>query len=410
MMLSAILLATQIAATPVSTTIVYADVVHPVSSPPINQGCVVIRDGKIVEVGPASNVHTTGEEKIIRCAVATPGLVDARGTVGLTGQYNIPHDQDMLERSTPIQPELRAIDAFNPRERLVEWVRELGTTTVHTGHAPGELISGRTMICKTYGNTIDDVVLVPDAMIACTLGESSLKSNDKSPGNRSKSMAMLRQKLIKAKEYAAQHADAHNKSEDDEEKPQTPPARNLQLEALALALDRDIPLLIHAHRTHDIMNALRLAKEFDLNIVIDGGSEAYRVIDEIKEANVPVIVHPQLIRMYGEMENASFTTASKLADADIPIAMQTGYEAYVPKVRVLVFEAAQAAAHGLGRERALRACTLDAARILGVDDRVGSLEPGKDADIALWDGDPFEWTTHCAGVLIDGQQVSSTRR
>ena len=407
-MMSTVLLAAQIMAATSSSTIVYADVVHPVSSPPIKNGCIVIHDGHIVKVSTAADIKPTGQEKVIRCAVATPGLVDARGTVGLTGQYNIPHDQDMLERSKPIQPELRAIDAFNPRERLVEWVRQFGTTTVHTGHAPGELVSGRTMICKTYGDTINEVVIVPDAMIACTLGESGLKSQDKSPGNRSKSMAMLRQRLIEAQEYARKHAAVTDS--DDKDEPEDFPKRNLQLEALASALNGDMPLLIHAHRTHDIMNALRLAKEFDIKIVIDGGSEAYRVMDEIKEAGVPVIVHPQLIRMYGEMENASFTTAAKLADAGIPIAMQTGYESYVPKVRVLVFEAAQAAAHGLGRERALRACTLDSARLLGVDDRVGSLEPGKDADIALWDGDPFEWTTHCVGVIVDGKQVSTVVR
>jgi imidazolonepropionase-like amidohydrolase len=168
--------------------------------------------------------------------------------------------------------------------------------------------------------------------------------------------------------------------------------------------------MIHAHRSHDIMNAIRLANEFEIDVVLDGGAESYRVIDELKAAEIPVIIHPQLIRMYGELENASFTTASKLADAGIPMAMQTGYESYVPKVRVLVFEAAQAAANGLGPHRALRACTIDAATLLGIDDRVGSLEVGKDADLALWDGDPFEWTTHCTGVIIDGQQVSTVVR
>ena len=396
------MLATLIAAIAGPQTLVLADTVHPVSSPPISNGYVLIEDGRIAAVGSAAEYHATGDETVLRCVVATPGLVDARATVGLTGQYNIDHDQDMLERSSPIQPELRAIDAYNPRERLVQWVREFGTTTVHTGHAPGELVSGRTMVCKTNGAITPHSVVDQDAMVACTLGESALKGGGKSPGTRSKSMSLLRQELIKAREYASKHATWDG--EDD------PPGRNLRLEALAEVLQGEMPLLVHAHRAHDINNAIRVGDEFDIDIVIDGGAESYRVLDELRGAEVPVIVHPLLIRMYGEVENASFTTPAKLAAAGIPIALQTGYESYVPKVRVLVFEAAQAASHGLGFDRTLRACTLDAAELLGVEDRVGSLEAGKDADLAMWDGDPFEWTTHCTGVLIDGELMSEAVR
>ncbi len=407
-MLYAMLLTATFMASPAPDIVVYADVVHSVTADPIQDGYVLIQDGHIAAIGAASEATLTGDEHVVRCAIVTPGFVDARATVGLTGQYNIPHDQDMLEHSHPMQPELRAMDAFNPQERLVEWVREFGTTTVHTGHAPGELISGRTMICKTSGNTVSDAIIVPDAMIACTLGESSLKKGEKSPGNRSKSVALLRQRLIEADEYTQSQTKAGQLGDDGKSK--DPPKRDLQLEALAAVLAGDMPLMIHAHRSHDIMNAIRLANEFEIDVVLDGGAESYRVIDELKAAEIPVIIHPQLIRMYGELENASFTTASKLADAGIPMAMQTGYESYVPKVRVLVFEAAQAAANGLGPHRALRACTIDAATLLGIDDRVGSLEVGKDADLALWDGDPFEWTTHCTGVIIDGQQVSTVVR
>jgi len=391
-----------IAALAAPSTVIYADRVYPVSSPMIADGFVRIEEGRIVEIGSADAYRSSDEDIVLRCTVLTPGLVDARATVGLTGQYNIDHDQDMLEHSNPIQPELRAIDAYNTQERLVEWVREFGTTTVHTGHAPGELVSGRTMICKTNGTTVEDAIIRSDAMVACTLGEGALKKDGKSPGTRSKSMALLRQKFIDAKEYA----DKFDRDAEDKE----PKKRDLQLEALVNVLNGEMPLLVHANRTHDIMNALRLREEFEIDIVLDGGAEAYRLIDEIRESGVPVIVHPQMIRMYGEMENAAFTTASLLSDAGIPIAIQTGYESYVPKVRVLVFEASQAAAHGLGFDRALQACTLDAARLLNIDDRVGSLDIGKDADLAMWDGDPFEWTTHCTGVLIDGEHVSTTVR
>jgi imidazolonepropionase-like amidohydrolase len=158
------------------------------------------------------------------------------------------------------------------------------------------------------------------------------------------------------------------------------------------------------------MTALRLAREFDLDMVLSGASEAYLVLDALREAEVPVILHPTMARASGERENLSFETAARLAEAGIPFAIQSGYEGYVPKTRVVLFEAAIAAAHGLGRDRALRAVTLDAARILGLDGRLGSLTPGKDADLVLFDGDPFEYTSHVCAVVIDGRVVEETCR
>ena len=155
----------------------------------------------------------------------------------------------------------------------------------------------------------------------------------------------------------------------------------------------------------DILSALRVAAEFGIKVVIDGAAEAYLVKDEIKRAGVPVIIHPTMSRSYGEEENLSFETAAQLRAAGIPMALQTGFEAYVPKTRVLLFEAAVAAANGLGLEGALAASTIDAARILGLGDRIGSLEVGKDGDLALYDGDPFEYTSHCVGVVIEGDVV-----
>ena len=161
---------------------------------------------------------------------------------------------------------------------------------------------------------------------------------------------------------------------------------------------------------HDIASALRLAKEFDIKIWLDGAVEAYMLVDEIKAAGVPVIVHPTMTRAFGEHENLSFETASKLVKAGIPVAIQSGYEAYVPKTRVVLWEAAVAAANGLSFDQALRTITIDAAKILGIADRVGSLEVGKDGDVALYDGDPFEYTSHCVGTVIDGRVVSETVR
>ena len=184
------------------------------------------------------------------------------------------------------------------------------------------------------------------------------------------------------------------------------PDRDLRKEALVELLERKLPLLVTAQRHQDIDSALRLAREFNLNLVLDGGAEAYTLIEQIKSAGVSVIVHPPMARFSGDLENATRTTPKQLADAGIRIAFGSGYEAYVPKTRVVLFEGAIAASHGLGAERALRALTLDAAAILNLDARIGSLEVGKDGDLALFDGDPFEYTSHCIATVIEGVVVS----
>ena len=150
------------------------------------------------------------------------------------------------------------------------------------------------------------------------------------------------------------------------------------------------------------MTALRLAKEFDLKIVLDCVADAQLVLNEIKASGFPVIIHPTMARPGGDSENLSMETAAKLKAAGIPVALQSGYEGYVPKTRVVLFEAAMTAANGLSKTDALSLITIDAARILGLDGRIGSLAVGKDADLALYDGDPFEYTTHCVGTIING--------
>ena len=153
-----------------------------------------------------------------------------------------------------------------------------------------------------------------------------------------------------------------------------------------------------------------LADEFDLKLVLDGAAEAYLVLDEISAAGVPVIVHPTMVRTGGDMENAAFTTAARLHEAGIPFAFQSGFESYVPKTRVVHFEASVAAANGLPYDAALEALTLAPARLLGLDDRIGSLEAGKDADLVLFDGDPLEYTARTCAVIIGGAVVSETCR
>jgi imidazolonepropionase-like amidohydrolase len=179
---------------------------------------------------------------------------------------------------------------------------------------------------------------------------------------------------------------------------------------LGKVLNGELKLMVTAQRAQDIVNALRISDEFQIPIWLDGAAEAYLLIDEIKAAKVPVILHATMTRTTGENENLSFETASKLISAGILVALQSGYESYVPKTRVVLFEAGLAAAHGLTFEQALATITIDAARLLGIDDRVGSLEIGKDGDVALFDGDPFQYTSHCVGVVINGRVVSDTVR
>ena len=428
---------------------VQGETIWTMAGEPITNGVVLINNGKIEAVGTAAQIKIPANYKIVSAKVVTPGLIDAHTVVGLNGYLNQPHDQMALDGSSPMQPELRAIDAYNAEERLIEWVRQFGVTTIHTGHQPSALISGQTMIAKTFGRTVEDVMIIPTAMIAVTLGDGALASGGRSPGTRAKQAAMLRAELLKAVEAVRKADSARNNQSATTTRtatgnppnnndnspnvsnpnsmlnnPPTPanqnaivqtqtspaPPTDLRSEMLQKVIRREIPLLVTAHRAQDIMTALRIAKEFNIKIVLDGASEAHVLLDEIKASGFPVIIHPTMYRAGGETENLSMETASKLKAAKIPFALQSGYEGYVPKTRVVLFEAALAAANGLSKRDALAAITIDAAKILGLDSRIGSIEKGKDADLAMYDDDPFEYTSHCVGTIINGKIVSEVTR
>jgi imidazolonepropionase-like amidohydrolase len=376
------------------TLAVRGETVYTMAGAAIPDGVVLIDGGKIVAVGPADRVSIPLGVTTLRAKVITPGLIDAHTVVGLSGYLNQPHDQSQLETSSAVQPELRAIDAYNPRERLIEWVRGFGVTTLHTGHGPGALVSGQTMVVKTRGETVEAAVFVPEAMVAATLGSDSAGVGG-GPGTLAKQISVLRTELIRAKERIAK-----------KEKPGAD-LRAAQWEGI---IRGDIPLLVTAQRATEIGAALRLQKEFGFRLVLDGGAEAYLLTDPLKAAKIPVIVHPTMQRADGSSENLSFETATTLKKAGLLVALQSGYEGYVPKTRIVLFEAAVAAANGLSFEEALATITRDAAKLLGIDKRVGSLEVGKDADLALYDGDPFEYTTHCVGTVVDGVSVFDGKR
>ncbi len=402
---------------------VRAGTLHTVSGAPIENAVVIAgADGRIEWVGPAAEANIPDGVDVLEAAVVTPGLVDARSVVGLSGALNSNvgpvRDQDQLERSSPLQPDLRAIDAYDANETLVEWARSYGVTTLHTGHGPGALVSGQTMIAKTRGRNVEQATLMPVRMLAATLG-NAVSSNFQSPGTSAKGIAMLRSALHGAQAYLDQvqkaeeagaegndESDGDGNGEGDAKPAPQPPPRDLSKEALGQVLSGELSLLVTANTVADMASALRLQQEFGFDLVLDSAAESYLLLDEIREAGVPVLLHPTMSRV----RNGSYETAATLADAGIPFAIQTGFEGYVPKTRVLLWEAAIAAANGLGMERALEAITLSPARILGIDDRIGSIEVGKDADLALFDGDPFEYTSHICGVIIESEVLSTECR
>lgn len=372
---------------------VRADTIYTMTGAPIVNGVVLIEGETIEEVGPISEVTVPDGVETREATVVTPGLIDPRATVGLSGLYNVDADQDQLDTSAPMQPELRAIDAYNPREQLVSFVRNLGITTIHSGHAPGALVSGQTAVFATKGETVGEAVRDSLATVAMTLGPGASERFN-TPGTRAKSVAMLRSELLDAQTYLEKRRDGED----------VPP--NLGMEALAQVLRGEVPALITAHRAHDIQAALRLQEEFGFDLILDGAAEAYLLVDEIAEADVPVILHPTMARPFGQAKNASFTTAATLHEAGVPVAIQSGWEPYVPKTRIVLFEAAIAAAHGLPRQAALASITRTPAQILGLDD-VGTLDEGQRADLVLFDGDPFEYTTHACTVISGGDVVST---
>ena len=371
---------------------IFADSIFPVTSPLIRKGVILINKGKIEKIGTESDIKVPETYTRVKAHAVTPGFIDARSTIGMSGVYNNNTDQDQLEKSSPIQPELRAIDAYNPEEKLVSVAREYGITTLHTGHGIGALVSGQTMVVSTKPGNVESVTLKPLCMLAMTIGDG-VSGHFSSPGTKAKQISMIRTELLKAKEYAKKM----------EEKDSTKrPTFDLKMDMLSKLLKGEIKAMITANTTVDIMGAIRLAKEFQLKLVLDGAAEAYRLIDEIKAAKAEIILHATMARNEGDMLNMSRASAALLTKAGIPVSIESGYEGYVPKTRIVLFEAAVAMSFGLSYEDALKTITINPATLLGIDKERGSIEKGKKADLVLFDGDPFEYTSHVTGVYIDG--------
>lgn len=349
-------------------------------------GTIIVKGGKILHVVPGGT--QVKNMPIYKTKHVTPGLIDPFCSVGLSGAWNIPADQDQDETSDPNQADLRVLDGFNPREPLLEFLQANGTTVVHAVPGRQTVIGGRGGVFRTDGATVDSAALVPVGALVVNLGEAP---KGKNPTSRMGVAALVRKTFSEAESYRA--------------KPQA--AKNQKLEALIPALEGKVPVYFAAHRKDDIQTALRIAVEFKLKPVIALGTEGYRMADELKKAGVPVVVHPTMQRAASSMETLhSFTgSAAALDNIGVPVTICTGFEGYVPKTRVLRHEAAMAVAAGMDKERALRAITINAAKLLGIDKAYGSIEVGKVADLVLYDGDPFEHTTHVTHTIMRGKVV-----
>ena len=302
---------------------------------------------------------------------------------------------DCNEETLPVTPALRAIDAVNPMDPAFHDAIEAGITSVMAGPGSANVVGGQFVFMKTQGRCIDNMIVRHPAAMKVAFGENpkvNYGDKDQLPSTRMGIAALLRKTLYEAVQYKADRENGNLVQRDFEIEPWIP------------VLNREIPLKAHAHRTDDILTAIRIAKEFEVDITIDHGTEAHLIADEIKESGFPVIVGPDLTaRSKIEVKNMDFKTNKILHDAGVLFSITTDHP--VSLIQYLPLCAGLAVKHGLPMEEGIKAITINPARICRVDDRVGSLEKGKDADIAIFSGNPLEVFTETLYTIIDGQVI-----
>lgn len=367
----------------------------------IENGQIIIEEGKIKAVGKDLEVPEDAEIIDAKGMLVTPGFVDGHCHIGMWEEGIGFEGEDGNEDTEPITPQLRAIDAINPLDQGFIDAIEGGVTTAVTGPGSANVIGGTFLAMKTYGRRVDDMVIKNPVAMKIAFGENPKRvynEQHKSPVTRMAIAALLRETLYEAKQYME---DLEASKEDEDKKPDF----DLKLEALLPVMRKEIPLKAHAHRTDDIFTALRIAKEFDLDITLDHCTEGHLITEELKEEGKACLVGPTFgSRVKYELKNKSFETPKILFDAGIKIAIIT--DSNVIPIQHIPMCAGMAVKAGLPEEEAWKSITINPAEITGIQDRVGSLKAGKDADIAIFKGNPLlDVDYEVAMTIINGKVV-----
>lgn len=374
-----------------------------------DNGYIVSRQGKIVKLGEYTGnlvelqaLYENCEVIDAKGAFLIPGMIDAHCHIGLWEDSVGFEGDDGNEMTDPVTPQLRAIDGVYHSDRSFNEARENGITTVVTGPGSANVIGGQFAALKTYGRRIEEMILKEPVAMKVAFGENPktvYHEKRQTPMTRMATAALLRESLLKAQEYK-QMLDDYNKDSENNDKPDY----DIKMEALMKVLNNEIPLKAHAHRADDILTAIRIAKEFNVRMTVEHCTEGYLITDLLLEDNICAIVGPLLTdRSKIELRNQSLKAPGLLSKAGIKVAIMTDHPC--TPVQYLPLCAAMAVKEGMDETEALKAITINAAEITGIADRVGSLEPGKDADIVILDGHPLELKSHVLYTIINGKVV-----
>lgn len=364
-------------------------------------GCILIHDNKIVDIQEYIEESDNMEVIDAKGAWVMPGIIEAHCHIGLSEEGIRFEGDDINEATNPITAHLRAIDAINPLDIAFTDAIKGGITSAMTGPGSANVCGGKFVFMKMAGDSIDDMIVENDYAMKVAFGENPKRvysSKSTSPSTRMATASILREALLKAKNYKNKKEEANKNGEYFE--------IDFKQECWMDVLDKKIPLKAHAHRADDILTAIRIAKEFDVNMTLDHCTEGHLIAENIKKSGFSAIVGPSLMnRSKYELKNKTFETSGILNKHGVTVAITTDHP--VVPIQYLPICAGFAAKAGLGVEEGLKAITINAAKICGVDDRLGSLEVGKDADIAIFTGNPMETFTETLYTIINGKIVYS---